>query len=527
MKVLIIGSGPCGVACAKGLLERGCNVTMMDAGEGLDAERRELIDELGKLEPREWDPAAVARLKYNPSFSQPGVPRRRLFGSDFVFAGDRQYARLEVKDTSITSTYAKGGFSTVWGASVLPIAESDMRDWPFGMSTLDPYYRRVMRDLPLSAEPGNHETHFPIFKENIETIPLPAQCAQLLERMRTHESSLVAQGMRFGRSRLAVSNRQSDPEHGCISCGLCLYGCVPGAIYNSATEVETLRRTQSLEYISGRIVRAVTERADSTRVSWRDAMGATGSADFAAVFVAAGAINTTRLLLKLPNIRGQRVNLLDSQKCMLPLVNVRATKGAVSEVAPIMAGAFIDLHPSDIDEHWVHTQVYAVNEPMLQRLRVADASRNRILRTVLSPVLNRSMLAWLSLHSDHSGTIAAQLDKDGEILTLTAQENPRTKTHANRVAKRLFRLGLNFGTVFAWPAMQMVEPGSGHHVGGSFPMKREPRARTDTDIWGRPPGHSRLFAVDSTVMPSIAATTITLPAMANAWRIGREAPLPV
>ena len=164
---------------------------------------------------------------------------------------------------------------------------------------------------------------------------------------------------------------------------------------------------------------------------------------------------------------------------------------------------------------------------MLRRLRVADASRNWIRRTVLSPVLNRSMLAWLSLHSDHSGTIAAQLDKDGEILTLTAQENPRTKPHANRVAKRLFRLGLNFGTVFAWPAMQMVEPGSGHHVGGSFPMKREPRARTDTDIWGRPPGHSRLFAVDSTVMPSIAATTITLPAMANAWRIGREAPLPV
>jgi choline dehydrogenase-like flavoprotein len=40
-----------------------------------------------------------------------------------------------------------------------------------------------------------------------------------------------------------------------------------------------------------------------------------------------------------------------------------------------------------------------------------------------------------------------------------------------------------------------------------------------SDVFGRPAGYARVHAVDSTVFPSIAATTITLTAMANAWRI--------
>jgi choline dehydrogenase-like flavoprotein len=42
----------------------------------------------------------------------------------------------------------------------------------------------------------------------------------------------------------------------------------------------------------------------------------------------------------------------------------------------------------------------------------------------------------------------------------------------------------------------------------------------ETDIYGRPAGLARVHAVDSTIFPSVAATTITLTAMANAYRIG-------
>jgi hypothetical protein len=82
-----------------------------------------------------------------------------------------------------------------------------------------------------------------------------------------------------------------------------------------------------------------------------------------------------------------------------------------------------------------------------------------------------------------------------------------------------------FGTVFCHWAIKLSNPGSGTHCGASFPMRRRPTDLLDTDIFGRPFGGSRIFAVDSSVLPSIPGTTLALAAMANAWRIGDTAPL--
>jgi len=64
----------------------------------------------------------------------------------------------------------------------------------------------------------------------------------------------------------------------------------------------------------------------------------------------------------------------------------------------------------------------------------------------------------------------------------------------------------------------LAEPGRGFHTGGAFPMRDNP-GPLETDRLGRPAGLRRVHAVDATVFPSIAATTITLTAMANAHRI--------
>jgi choline dehydrogenase-like flavoprotein len=49
-------------------------------------------------------------------------------------------------------------------------------------------------------------------------------------------------------------------------------------------------------------------------------------------------------------------------------------------------------------------------------------------------------------------------------------------------------------------------------------MRREP-GKFETDVLGRPAGFNRVHVVDSTVLPTIPATTITFTVMANARRI--------
>jgi choline dehydrogenase-like flavoprotein len=72
--------------------------------------------------------------------------------------------------------------------------------------------------------------------------------------------------------------------------------------------------------------------------------------------------------------------------------------------------------------------------------------------------------------------------------------------------------------------MRTGKPGRGYHSGGTFPMRRSP-STFESDTLGRLPGWERVHAVDASILTDIPATTITFSVMANAHRIGSEAPL--
>ena len=111
-----------------------------------------------------------------------------------------------MEGSSYTPTYAKGGYSLVWGASILPAAERDMADWPFPRRALEPHFRKLLAEMPLSAAPSSLDEEFPLFTEAVNPIPLPAQCADVLAMLGRRASQFERQGLRFGRSRLAVRN---------------------------------------------------------------------------------------------------------------------------------------------------------------------------------------------------------------------------------------------------------------------------------------------------------------------------------
>ena len=83
--------------------------------------------------------------------------------------------------------------------------------------------------------------------------------------------------------------------------------------------------------------------------------------------------------------------------------------------------------------------------------------------------------------------------------------------------KHLLRVSWKFGCVPLTPIAQ-INTGS-YHVGGTLPMKKNPKKETETDLLGRPLNMKNVNVVDSSVFPSLPGTTIGLLAMANADRI--------
>ena len=92
-----------------------------------------------------------------------------------------------------------------------------------------------------------------------------------------------------------------------------------------------------------------------------------------------------------------------------------------------------------------------------------------------------------------------------------------------KAARRLGAAMRHAGLLALVAALREGPVGSSFHAGGSMPMAKAPRGH-EADILGRPAALKRIHVVDASVLPAIPATTITLSVMANAHRIGSEAP---
>jgi choline dehydrogenase-like flavoprotein len=135
------------------------------------------------------------------------------------------------------------------------------------------------------------------------------------------------------------------------------------------------------------------------------------------------------------------------------------------------------------------------------------------------PVLDRMLLIQGFLHSDDS--LKVRVRRRGSRLSLHKVKDSRPRQTAGRVARKLARNSLRIGAAPLLPLLEVELPGRSFHDGGTLPMRANPQSG-QTDTLGRPAGLQRVHVIDSSVFPTIPATTITLSVMANAYRIGAE-----
>jgi hypothetical protein len=220
--------------------------------------------------------------------------------------------------------------------------------------------------------------------------------------------------------------------------------------------------------------------------------------------------------------------LKESQKFVLPLIRLRGAETAIDHPSITLASVFLETKVPKLSDHWIHAQIVPLNQLVLEGAPIPGKS-NPLARRCWSPILRRLMVAWCSMHSDHSSRVELTLRQGtgdrADRLDLNLHRTPEAKTAARIAAKALFNKGVRFKTIFIPPMIKPANPGSGTHCGASFPMRRTPTDLFDTDVLGRPFGWSRVFVVDSTVLPSIPGTTLALTVMANAYRIGSLAPI--
>jgi len=516
----VIGSGPAGVSAATALLDRGVPVTMLDAGTELEAHRRRAVEELRAVDPSLWRGPRVAFLKHNVAPDRKGVGVKYVFGSDFPYRHVESLATLARVNSDTTPSLGKGGFSNVWGSAMLPYLQDDIQRWPITIDDLAPHYRAVLGRMDVSATIDELACKFPLYTERAVPLRSSRQTESFLADLRRNKARLDSAGIAFGASRIAVRAGTRGNLPGCVYCGLCMYGCPNDLIYNSSFALPVLLANPNFHYVPDVIVTKLNESGGTVRIGARRKDGSPLK-DFVGerVYLAAGAISSTQILLESLGAFDRPVTLADSCYFLLPMLRLAGSPGVATEQLHTLSQVFLEIMNPTVCDKTVHLQVYTFNDLYVAALRKMLGP----VYPIAGPILGRMLVLQGYLHSDLSPSIDITLSRpnggDRRELRLEGQVmSEPTKKLLSRVARTLRSNWRSLRGIAATPMLHVPAPGRGFHSGGTFPMSTAPR-EFETDILGRPTGFKRVHVVDSTVFPSIPATTITLSVMANANRI--------
>jgi ferredoxin len=522
---LIIGSGSAAAGAALALSRRkDLQITVVDIGLRLEAGRQQRVDILASSDSCQWDAPLVESVSEQPVDSRTrGVPEKRVFGSDYPFRNVGQLDGLTAATDATTSliSAAYGGFSNVWGSQLMPFTASTFESWPITAPVIRPHYEAILSQIPFAGEEDDLARNFPLMHQPAPLPQVSPRTRRVLNAYERHRSVLNDRGITIGKARLGFEAAN------CVRCGMCMTGCPYGLIYSAAQTFDALCRSNRVTHHSGFLVLKVAEEADRVLVVAKEiATGRTQRFEADRVYVACGAMGTTRLVANSLSLLDVELPMHESQQFVLPMLSRRpigdprreldftlnqfnmivAPDGGSVDISQLhfytFNSAFTNALPPPLRGH----SAEQLQVQLLRRLTVAlgylPSWNSPRLRVRVRPGSNGASLPDLHISRD-----AAPLGRNRMLRT---------------VLMKLSRSARLLDLYPVLPMLRLAAGGKSYHLGGSFPHTGDRSAGFGSDRLGRVGPWQRIHLVDATVFPNVPATTFGLTIMANAHRIASE-----
>lgn len=508
-EVVVIGSGPAGVAAAWPLVRAGHAVRMLEAGGRSAASAPWALADRRAGGQSGIDALLGPELR-GLAASADVSPKLRLAADP---DGVGSYVRdlgLDAEGATIVGLNVTGGLSTVWGAVSPTFSDADMAGWPIDAAALAPSYREVAARVGLSGSTDDdlasfHGDGLPVQP----ALPLSPNAAALLARYRGSDA------FRLGRPRLAVLSQALGDRAACDLDGRCMWGCARRSIYSAADEIPRLEATGLFTLETASEVRRIDRRTDGNLALVFRPDGGREPLQATQVVLAAGAPSSARLALASLGRTDIRPLAL-TPAFTFALLRPQALGEGLPRRSFGLAQLSFRVPVGSSSGGYAYGLLYdagAMAAPDLVRRTVLTAAGGLRLLGALLPSLMIGLVYLPSSVSAASLRLAG--DQDRPRLAVSAATSAGALALARearrRIAPALHRLG-------AWVlpgSSRMLAAGSEVHYAG--PLAMGDLVTAEGEVRGAP----GLTAVDGAVLPSLPAKHHTFTVMANADRIGR------
>jgi choline dehydrogenase-like flavoprotein len=521
--VIIVGGGAAGAAAALGF--GGTVPLMLDAGATAvpsPLPSRPVAELLAAATSPE-DIRELDRVLIGDEFQSILRPQERDLSiklkAPFVrFITDRPpcLPADEHHGCTTTQSFAVGGLANAWGAGAMRYTRAELRYFPFPAPDIEAAFDALTRHIGISGSATDDLTEY--FGSTDGLLPELDLCelgARFMDRYERNKSRFTSRGLRVGRPRLAVlpiNHRGREPFR---AFGQEFFVSPHDGIYTPSFTIQELVHRRQLEYRSGLLIERFECAAERVVVHARD-MATSETLRYSSdhLILAAGTLNTTRIVLASRNDHSSRLPLLDNPVTLLPFVDL----GRIGH--PLEPTTFLGAELALVlDSSWtampVQGSIYNLMGPLradLAREFPLSFSGNLAAARYLAPA---TLMLQLFFPDEPGPSNHVQLQPSGGLRVVrTAVRCP----HVERTVIRALRaIGYAASTLLA----RHPPPGSSIHYAGTIPAREQPVREFETDRDCRLPWAQRVTIADASTFPILPAKNHTLMIMANALRIGQ------
>ncbi len=517
LDAIVVGSGAAGVAAAYGL--QGTDVLVLDVGKrppderwlegNLFDARRNTVDLFDQLIGREFESLRNLRPpKVSLKLKAPHM--------SFIIEDWEKLSPLRSANFDAVMSFAQGGLANAWGAGVYRFNDRDLKGFPVRAAELAPYYDELTRLIGISGAGDDLSAHFGPTGDLQEPLKLSSFYEELLAGYEAKRDAFRRESIHVGRPRLAVLTREHDGRPAYAYENTEFFRPWNRAIYNPAFTLERLIEQGAAKYLPGMLVHRYRELEDRVEVQARElSTGALHTFQARNLFLAAGSLNSAKIVLQSNDDTSTRLPVLDNPMSCIPLFRWTRIGDALDTSASAMAQLNLVYDGSLVDEP-VQGSLYCTTGPLRSDVLFdfpLPVSAGLLWAKYLASAMGLLMVFYPGRRSDRN---YLQLAADGSLNVTFERE---TLGDVEGVLIRAFR---RIGFVGFKSLCQYNNAGASLHYAGHLPMRSEP-GPYETDALGRVHGTRRVYVTDGAAFSTLPAKNLTFTIMANSLRISRHA----